>query len=109
MQREILSEVFENADITVVGVVSSLEEIERIVQTRGADVMIVGLVDESIPRACRAMAIDNPSIRIVGIGRSGRRSVLQEVFVRTRELGEVSPSALALEIRDVVHSCAVAP
>ena len=99
MLTEIVREVLEKApDLEIVGVVSSLDELDSALTVHQADVVIAGVAGPNGGRF-DALLRAHPNVRVFSLEANGRETVLYELRPKSVPLGNVSPEGLIDAIR----------
>ena len=95
----ITSVVATQRDMVVVGRLPDLPGLMTEVSKTGAEVVVIGLPDSTLPAECDRLFDAYPHIRVLGIAADGRRAFLYEMRPHQSPLGEVSPERLVEVIR----------
>ncbi len=88
-------------DIEVVAAAGP-EELPQLVGRLRVDVVIIGLDGEELPEAGRALFVEDPFVRLLGLVADGRQAFLYELQPHRSPLGEISPENLVRVIRERV-------
>jgi chemotaxis response regulator CheB len=92
-------------DMGVVGRAASLDELHDVAQATDPDVVIVGLHDAVLPRACLDLLLERPRMKVLGIEESAGHAQLYELRPEQVEIGEVS----ADEVVDTIRAAVLRP
>ena len=91
-------------DVVVVGETSTLADLERLVNQRGVDVVMLGITDVDLPASHSTLFDVDPRVRILAIADHGRDASLYELRPHRMVLGQGSPSELMQVIRAQVRA-----
>lgn len=89
--------------IDLVAETSADVDLSGLVDATRADVLVMSLPDEGLPRAASQMLAEHPGVRLLGVVADGRDAVLYELRPHHRSLGDVSPGALVAALRGHDH------
>jgi DNA-binding NarL/FixJ family response regulator len=94
--------VAQTDDMGVVGRADSLDELLELARETDPDVVIVGLYDAELPRACLDLLLERPRVKVIGLEELEGRAQLYELRPEQVEIGEVSPEDVVDTIRAAV-------
>jgi DNA-binding NarL/FixJ family response regulator len=91
-------------DMEVIGHLSDPIEVLLAATQDEVDVVILGLQDDELPGIASHMLSERPQLRILALGRDGRRAFLYRLRPQVVPLGELSPERLIEAIRTVMRA-----
>jgi DNA-binding NarL/FixJ family response regulator len=89
-------------DVSVVGSIPTARALEQHVEQVGANVVLVGSDERSLPAVCRALLARRPDVKVILIRGDARHATLYELQRRRRVLAQVSPQELVEVLRSVL-------
>jgi DNA-binding NarL/FixJ family response regulator len=84
-------------DMAVVAHCDSFDEMLEAARRYEPDIIVVGLEDGVLPRACLEVMLEHAGMNVLGIESRGGRAWLYELRLEQIQIDEVAPA-------DVVHS-----
>jgi DNA-binding NarL/FixJ family response regulator len=105
MLRDILhASVADEPELELVGEASNLEDLKRLVEHRGVDVVILSLADSELPESHYGLFEADAWIRILAIAGHGRNASLYEMRPHRAFLQQGSPEELLRIVREHVRT-----
>jgi hypothetical protein len=90
-------------DVSVVGDIPTQHALEQHVERVGANVVLVGSDERSLPAAGRALLARRPEVKVIVIRGDAREATLYELQRQRQVLAQVSPQELVEVLRSVLN------
>jgi hypothetical protein len=90
-------------DMSVVARCASFGELLDAASEAHPDIVVAGLEDAALPRACLQLMFEHPEVTVIGIEASTSRMWRYEVRLEQVEMDEVAPTDVVTSIRDAAR------
>lgn len=88
-----------DSDIEVVATLPDPMGVMKLLDNRGADLVVLGFKDAQLPTEAAALFETHPQVKVLGVIEGGRRALLYELRPSFTEIGELSVTGLRDAIR----------
>ena len=90
-------------DMAVVGHCDSFDGMLEAADRLAPDIVVVGIDDGGLPRACLELMLEHQGLNVLGIEARGGRAWLYELRLEQVEIDEVAPADVVRSIRDAAR------
>jgi hypothetical protein len=90
-------------DMAVVARSASFDDLLDVAREVRADIVVAGLEDAALPRACLQLMLEQPGVSVIGIEASTSRMWRFELRLEQVEIDEVAPTDVVTSIRDAAR------
>jgi hypothetical protein len=95
-------------DMAVVARCASYDELLVVAGSVQPEIVVAGLEDTALPRACLQLMLEQPGLSVIGIEASTSRMWRYELRLEQVEIDEVAPMDVVTSIRDAARRQTIA-
>jgi chemotaxis response regulator CheB len=90
-------------DMAVVARCASFDQLLDVASDVQPDIVVAGLEDAALPRACLQLMVEQPGVSVIGVEASTSRMWRYELRLEQVEIDEVAPTDVVTSIRDAAR------